>query len=68
MFGYLENILSQIDCGELCNTSRDGIACPFFNKAKSNILCNRLFRNLDIDRGYGETRASNDMPAELKKH
>ena len=64
-FRYLEKILQ--DCGELCNTSRDGIPGPFFNHVKANIQCDRLFGNMDIDRGHGETRAPEDIPAELKK-
>ena len=64
-FRYLENILQ--DCGELCNTSREGIAGPFFNHVKANIQCDRLFRNVEIDRGHGETHAPKDIPAELKK-
>ena len=64
-FRYLEKILQ--DCGELCNTSRDGIPGPFFNHVKANIQCDRLFRNMDIDRGHGETHAPEDIPAELKR-
>ena len=64
-FRYLDKILQ--DCGELCNTSRDGIPGPFFNHVKANIQCDRLFRNMDIDRGHGETHAPEDIPAELMK-
>ena len=64
-FRYLEKILQ--DCGELCNTSRDGTPGPFFNHVKANIQCDRLFGNMDIDRGHGERHAPEDIPAELKK-
>ena len=62
-FSYLDKI--WLDCGELCNTSRDGTAGPFFNHVRSNIQCERLFRNADIDRGHGLTRAPKEIPAEL---
>ena len=62
-FRYLENILQ--DCGELCNTSRDGLSCPYFNIVKVTIQCNKLFRNEAFDRGHGEARASKEIPKEL---
>ena len=62
-FHYLENIWH--DCGELCDTSRDGMGGAYFNHTKANIQCDRLFRNEDIDRGHGERGAPKDIPEEL---
>ena len=64
-FNYLEKIWH--DCGELCNTSRDGIGGAYFNHMRANIQCDRLFRNEDIDRGHGERDAPKDIPEELWK-
>ena len=62
-FSYLETIWQ--DCGELCNTSREGIAGPFFNHVTANIQCDRLFQNADIDRDHGQSRAPRGIPEEL---
>ena len=62
-FRYLENIWQ--DCGELCNTSRDGISGPYFNHVKATIQCEKLFRNEDFDRGHGEAHAPKEIPQEL---
>ena len=62
-FRYLEKIWQ--DCGELCNTSRDGLSGPYFNHVKVTIQCNKLFRNEDFDRGHGEARAPKEIPKEL---
>ena len=64
-FNYLENIWR--DCGELCDTSRDGVGGAYFNFTKANIQCDRLFRNEDIDRGHGERDAPKEIPEELWK-
>ena len=64
-FHYLEKIWH--DCGELCDTSRDGMGGAYFNHTKANIQCDRLFRNEDIDRGHGKTHAPKDIPDELLK-
>ena len=62
-FQYLERIWR--DCGELCDTTRDGIGGPFFNHTRANIQCDRLFSNEDIDKGHGEAHAPNNIPEEL---
>ena len=64
-FRYLENITR--DCGELCDTSRNGIGGAYFNQMIANIQCDRLFSNEDIDRGHGETHAPKVIPEELLK-
>ena len=62
-YRYLDNILQ--DCGELCDTSRDGIVGAYFNQIHANIQCTSLFRNKDIDRGHGEAHAPEYIPDEL---
>ena len=62
-FRYLENIWQ--DCGELCNTSRDGISGPYFNLVNTTIQCKKLFKNEDFDRGHGEAHAPKEIPKEL---
>ena len=62
-FRYLENIWK--DCGELCNTSRDGLSGPYFNHVKANVQCKKLFGNEDFDRGHGEAHAPKKIPKEL---
>ena len=62
-FRYLEKIWK--DCGELCNTSRDGLSGPCFNHIKANVQCKKLFENEDFDRGHGEVHAPKTIPKEL---
>ena len=62
-FRYLENIWQN--CGELCNTSRDGLSDTYFNHVKANVQCRKLFGNEDFDRGHGETHAPKKIPKEL---
>jgi hypothetical protein len=38
------------DCGELCNTSRDGSPGPYFNHVTAQVNCPALFKNAFIDR------------------
>ena len=61
-FRYLENIWQE--CGELCNTSRDGLSGPYFNHVKANVQCKKIFGNEDFDRGHGEAHAKKKIPKE----
>ena len=53
------------DCGDLCNTSRNGVPGPFFNHVTGNIDCDAIFRNQYIDRVHGLPHPPKTIPKDL---
>jgi hypothetical protein len=53
------------DCGELCNTSRDGSPGPYFNHVTAQVNCPTLFKNAFIDRAHGLPHAPKVIPKHL---
>ena len=53
------------DCGELCNTSRDGSPGPYFNHVTAQVNCQALFKNEFIDRTHGLPHAPKVIPKHL---
>ncbi|CAC5385158.1 unnamed protein product [Mytilus coruscus] len=59
----LKSILQ--DCGQLCNTSRQGSPGPYFDHILAPIDCNAILKNEYVDRGHGLPLAPETIPIEL---
>lgn len=66
VYDYIDKI--KQDCGELCDTSRNGTPGLFFNHINSQVNCKALYMNPYIDMGHNLDHAPNNIPKELLKY
>ncbi|CAC5382488.1 HMCN [Mytilus coruscus] len=60
-----DNNKKELNCGQLCNTSRKGSPGPYFDHINADIDCQAIFKNEYVDRGHDLPHAPKAIPKNL---